>query len=49
MPGSPRETAAPTLDGTGYADALTVDSVVVPLSEVIAASVGHPERPTMPT
>ena len=50
VPGLPRETeGADELDGTGYADALTVDGVAVPLSEVVAASVGHPQRPAMPT
>jgi hypothetical protein len=49
VPGPPRETeGANELDGTGYADALTVDGVPVPLSEVVAASVGHPELPAMP-
>jgi hypothetical protein len=49
VPGPPRETAgADELDGTGYADALTVDGVAVPFSDVVAASVGHQELPAMP-
>jgi hypothetical protein len=50
VPGSPHQTeGADELDGTGYADALTVDGVAVPLSEVVAASVGHPCGPASPT
>jgi hypothetical protein len=47
VPAPPRETdGADELDGTGYADAVTVDGVAVPLSDVIEASVAHPEPPT---
>jgi hypothetical protein len=47
VPAPPRETdGADELDGTGYADAVTVDGVAIPLSDVIEASVAHPEPPT---
>jgi hypothetical protein len=46
VPAPPRETeGADELDGTGYADALTVDGVAVPLSDVVEASVARPEPP----
>jgi hypothetical protein len=46
VPAPPRETdGADQLDGTGYADALTVDGVAVSLSEVVEASVAHPQSP----
>jgi len=47
VPAPPRETeGADELDATGYADALTVDGVPVPLSDVVEAAVAHPESPT---
>jgi hypothetical protein len=45
VPAPPRATeGADELDGTGYADVLAVDGVAVPLSDVVEASVAHPER-----
>jgi hypothetical protein len=47
VPAPPRETdGTDELDGTGYADALTVDGVAVSLSDVVEASVAHPQSPT---
>jgi hypothetical protein len=47
VPAPPRETeAADELDTTGYADALTVDGVAVPLSDVVEASVARPTPPS---
>ena len=47
VPAPPRATeGADELDGTGYADALAVNGVAVPLSDVVEASVEHPESPT---
>jgi hypothetical protein len=47
VPAAPWETeGAGQLDMTGYADALTVDGVAVPLSDVVEAGVAHPESPT---
>jgi hypothetical protein len=47
VPAPPRETdGTDELDGTGYADALTVDGVTVALAEVVEASIAHPESPT---
>jgi hypothetical protein len=47
VPAPPRETEGiDELGETGYADALTVEGVAVALSDVIEASVAHPESPT---
>jgi hypothetical protein len=47
VPAPPRETdGIDELDGTGYADALTVDGVAVPLSDVVQATIAHPRSPT---
>jgi hypothetical protein len=47
VPAPPWETAgADEVDGTGYADALTVDGVPVPLSDVVEASVADPKPTT---
>jgi hypothetical protein len=47
VPAPPRETeGTDELDTTGYADALTVDGVAVALSDVVAASIAHPEPAT---
>lgn len=44
VPAPPRETVdADELDGTGYVDALAVAGVAVRLSDVVEASVAHPE------
>jgi hypothetical protein len=46
VPAPPGETeGADELDGTGYADALAVDGVAVALSDVVEASVAHPQAP----
>jgi hypothetical protein len=46
VPVPPRETyGTDEFDGTGYVDALTVDGVAVPLSDVVEASVAHPRSP----
>jgi hypothetical protein len=43
VPEPPPETEGEgELDGIGYADAVTVEGIVVPLSEVVEASVAHP-------
>jgi hypothetical protein len=47
VPAPPPEPAgADELDATGYADALSVDGVAVPLSDVVEASIAHPESRT---
>jgi hypothetical protein len=45
VPEPPRETEGDEeLDGIGYADSVTVDGTAVALSDVVEASVVHPER-----
>ena len=46
VPEPPPETEGDgELDTIGYADALTVGGVAVALSDVVEASVSHPQRP----
>jgi hypothetical protein len=45
VPQPPPETeGGAELDGTGYADSVSVDGVAVALSEVVEATVSHPLR-----
>jgi len=43
IPQPPPETEGPDeMDGTGYADSVSVDGVAVSLSDVVEATVSHP-------
>jgi hypothetical protein len=43
IPQPPPETEGPDeMDGTGYADSVSVDGIAVSLSEVVEATVSHP-------
>ena len=49
VPEPPPETEGDgELDGIGYADAVTVEQIAVALSDVVEASVVHPDRHARP-